>query len=275
MKKFPQRATGSFAVSVAIHMLLAVVLGSIVFRYPLGQLVGIIEPDTPREQLRFVTLPPRPTEGSVDRPGTPESGTAPAALQAPALAPAEIPAPIALDSARSRAAGAEGEGSGVTGSGYATGLVPRLPDSRIALTPGAIIRTPRGVSEDVDSIVSLAVGIYMDSVAIAAGRRRPGDWTVEGKDGQKWGWDQAGIRLGKFTIPNALLALLPLNVGAGRSPIEVRSDNAIRRDVMENAQRSVSEDEFNAAVKRIRERKERERREKQLAADGKPLPATP
>jgi len=34
---------------------------------------------------------------------------------------------------------------------------------------------------------------------------------------------------------------------------------------MENAQRQITEDEFRASVKRIRERKERERREKMLA----------
>ena len=44
----------------------------------------------------------------------------------------------------------------------------------------------------------------------------------------------------------------------------MRSAAYIRRDVLENAQRAVSEDEFKAAIKRIRERKERERRQKML-----------
>ena len=129
-----------------------------------------------------------------------------------------------------------------------------------------------------DSIVNLAIGIYVDSAAIASGQRRPGDLTVKGKDGKVWGWDQAGIRLGKFTIPNALLALLPLNISPGQSPIELRSAAYIRRDVLENGQRAVSEDEFRAAIKRIRERKEREKRErqeKQVATDPKPIPANP
>jgi hypothetical protein len=111
-------------------------------------------------------------------------------------------------------------------------------------------------------------------MAIASGQRKPGDWTVKGKDGQTWGWDQAGIHLGKFTIPQALLAMLPLNVNGG-SPIEGRSAAYIRRDVLENGQRAISEDEFRAAVKRIRARKEKERREKQLATDDKgqqPIP---
>ena len=41
-----------------------------------------------------------------------------------------------------------------------------------------------------------------------------GDWTV-GKDGQKYGIDQQYIRLGRFQIPTALLALLPINQHAG------------------------------------------------------------
>ena len=60
-------------------------------------------------------------------------------------------------------------------------------------------------------------------------------------------------------------------------------DAYIRQDVLENAQRGISEDEFKAAVKRIRERKERERKDKEgtlakpdiRVADPKPIPANP
>jgi hypothetical protein len=101
-------------------------------------------------------------------------------------------------------------------------------------------------------------------VVIASRMRKPGDWTVKGEDGKVWGWDQQGIHLGKFTIPQALLALLPMNV-SGRSPIDVRNANMIRSEVLENAQRAVTEDEFRAAVKRIRARKDKERQQRLLA----------
>jgi hypothetical protein len=173
---------------------------------------------------------------------------------APPAVPGPLPTPRPTDSARAQAAGGTGTGVGVSGSGHATGIIPREPDPRIALSPDLIARAPRTAAEDVDSIVDLAIGIVRDSIAIASGRRKPGEWTVKDKDGRTWGWDHSGIRLGKFTIPQALLALLPLNVSSGTSPIETRSAAYIRRDVMENAQRQISEDEFRAAVKRIRER---------------------
>ena len=59
------------------------------------------------------------------------------------------------------------------------------------------------------------------------------------------------------------------------SPIEARTAMWIRRDIWDGAQRSISEDEFRDAVKRIRERKDRERRQKQLADGAKDRSATP
>lgn len=274
MNRFRQRRSPiSLAISIAIHVLVVAALVQIAFRYPLGQLMGLTKPDANWERLRYVALPLRPTESSFGR-SAPQPEGAPATLRAPAVIAPRLPVPAARDTVRARAAGGDATGFGVTNSPLATGIVPRRPDPRIALTAGAVFRAPRTVAEDVDSIVDLAIGIYIDSMAIAEGRRKPGDWTFEGKDGEKWGWDQVGIRLGKFTIPNALLALLPLNMSSPESPIELRAAAAIRRDVLENAQRSISEDEFRAAVKRIRERKEREKRE-QAAATAKGGKAPP
>ncbi len=272
--KYPvhRRTVGSLAVSIAIHVALVFGLINIVWHYPIGQIMGIRQPeDTSPEHLQYIALPSVPTQNSGGG-GAPSAGAAPAALRAPVSVPAAAPGAVPFDSGTSRAAGGMGTGRGVAGSGAATGVVPRMPDPRIPLSSEPMARIPRSVAQSVDSIVDLAIGIYNDSVAIAARQRKPGDWTVKGKNGETWGWDQGGIRLGKFTIPNALLALLPLNAGGGGSPIEARSVAYIRQDVVYSAQRSISEDEFRVAVKRIRERKERERREKQLAADGKALP---
>jgi hypothetical protein len=202
-----------------------------------------------------VKLPPQPTENSGGgHTAAPVKAAAPAPLLTPTEVPTTVPVAHPSDSSQAHAAGGTGSGMGVSGSGYATGIEPRQPDKRIDLEAGPIARIPRNTAEAVDSIVSLAIGIVRDSIAIASGQRRPGEWTIKGKDGQTWGWDQKGIRLGKFTIPQALLALLPLNVNANMSPIEARSAAYIRRDVLESGQRAISEDEFKAAVKRIRER---------------------
>jgi hypothetical protein len=272
---FGRRSTGSFIASIAIHVAVVAALVQIVFRYPLGQLMGIPKPEPIQERVQYVRIAPQPTEnsGGGKRSALPTERAAPAPLITPTVTPTTpVPPPPPIDSSRARAAGGTGLGYGVSGSPFATGVEPREPDKRIALESGPPVRTPRTTAEDVDSIVTIAIGIVRDSMAIASGQRKPGDWTVKGKGGT-WGWDQSGIRLGKYTIPQALLALLPLNVSANMSPIEARSTAWIRRDVMENGQRAISEDEFRAAVKRIRERKEREKRQK-LLVEGKE-PTTP
>ncbi|HJQ18765.1 MAG TPA: hypothetical protein VJ867_00360 [Gemmatimonadaceae bacterium] len=268
------RTTVSLVASIAIHVVAVVLLGLIVFKYPIGQLMGIREPEAITEHVQFVRVPPQPTETSVGNPKTaPARAGRPAPLQAPVATPAPASVPATVDSAPARAAGGTGTGFGVSGSPFATGVEPRQPDRRIPLESGDIERTPRTVAQDVDSIVGLVIGIVNDSIAIANGQRKPGDWTWKGKDGQTWGWDQRGIHVGKYTIPQALLALLPLNVAGGGSPIEARSTAYIRRDVLEHAQQSISEDEFKAAIKRIRERKEREKRQKMLVEGKEPDPA--
>ncbi|MEP7348283.1 MAG: hypothetical protein ABI877_23660, partial [Gemmatimonadaceae bacterium] len=88
-----------------------------------------------------------------------------------------------------------------------------------------------------------------------------GDWTVE-KNGRKYGIDKQFIRLGKFSIPTPLLALLPFN-RVQANPIaaeEGRKQLVMRMDIMEHAQNAMNEEEFRRAVKAIRERKEREKR---------------
>ena len=261
MKKTERPTARSIAISVAIHIAIIVALGSIVWRYPIGQAMGIRKQMQP-ERLHYITLPAQPTQGSTGAPA--KTGGSPGALKAPVETPATVTPPAPTDSGRSEAAGGTGDGRG-TGGGIATGVMPLQPDARIDLSTDPLARVPRSASETVDSIVSMAIGIYRDSMAIAARQRKPGDWSVKGKDGQVWGWDKDGIRLGKFAIPNALLALLPLNAAGGGSPIEQRSLAYIRRDIMDNAQRSISEDEFRQAVRRIRERKEKERRENLIA----------
>jgi hypothetical protein len=255
-----RRSAGSLAVSIAIHVVAVTVLFQIVFSYPLGQLVGIPRENRP-EQIRFVTVAPRATESSLG--GSAPSQSAPAALAAPVQPSAVIPAPV-IDSARSRAAGGRGTGIGGTGSGVASGVVPTTPDARIELEPSPLMTAPHSVAYDVDSIVTAVIGVYLDSMVIASKQRKPGDWTVKGEDGKVWGWDQKGIHLGKFTIPQALLALLPLNT-TGPSPIDVRNASMIRAEVLENSRRAITEDEFRTAVKRIRARKDRERQQRLLA----------
>jgi hypothetical protein len=128
-----------------------------------------------------------------------------------------------------------------------------------------------------DSVIAAVYGLYRDSVIAAqlnAGRD-PRDWTW-GRDGNKWGWDTAGIRLGKITIPNLVFAGLKV-------PIQGRNTNSItdarvaawtQRELQLHAN-SMSQDDFKAAVKRIRDRVDREKRQQEQAAAKKPPTASP
>ena len=72
--------------------------------------------------------------------------------------------------------------------------------------------------------------------------------------------DSKYIRLGKVSIPTAVLALLPINT-TGNPTVNDRNrlQNQMRADIFWNAQRGMNEADFKKAVRSIRERKERER----------------
>lgn len=259
--------------SIVIHVFIIVALATITFRYPIGQLIGLPKDrDRISERIQYVPLPRgEPTGNGSRTSSTPPAKGAPAPLQAPISIPSVVP-PIPSNSTSGAVSGKVG-GSGSAPAGIATGVEPAAPDPRIPLAAVPYKPTPKTQAELADSAVQAAFGIYFDSAQYAAEHpgRQPGDWTHTTKDGQKWGWDPGGIRLGKFTIPNAVLAALPLKIGSGMSPVDARNQAWMRNDIMQHAQQAISEDEFRDAVRRIRERKEKERRDKEktVTADGK------
>jgi hypothetical protein len=129
-------------------------------------------------------------------------------------------------------------------------------------------------ADNLDSIMGFMLtqaADSLDSLNRAQGRtgRKPGDWTRTGKNGEKWGWDSQGIRLGKVMIPNALLALLPLNAAtAGRMSGNMTQMDAERRlaasrsDIMRMSERGMGEADFRKIVNELRDRREKERRDR-------------
>jgi hypothetical protein len=129
------------------------------------------------------------------------------------------------------------------------------------VAPGEIVAAPKSTKERMDSVVADIIGPFNDSIAAAAGARQPGDWTIE-RGGKKWGVDPRYIHLGKFSIPTAVLALLPMNQQANPSALERnRLQDKMHAEIFWNAQRGMNEADFRKAVKSIRERKEREKAE--------------
>jgi hypothetical protein len=256
-----KRSTGGLIASVAIHLAVVLLLAQMVFRYPLASLIGYsaaqhIKPET----IHYVVVKPPPPPSSVEAPvkkgrPTPRGG-APAPLIAPSVIPTQVPPPITGVVPPAQAAGGTGNGLGVTGgTGVATGVVPAVPDSRIRVAPGYFEMPTKTPAEKIDSIVADLYGDMLDSMEVVAHQRKPGDWTWT-KDGKKYGWDQQGIQLGKFMIPNALFALLPLRFQANPT-LSSRYDEGMREDVLFHARMSITEDEFKAAIKRIRARNEK------------------
>ncbi|MHB1862717.1 MAG: hypothetical protein ACYCVL_07060 [Gemmatimonadaceae bacterium] len=257
------RSTGSLLASVAIHLAIVLVMAQMIFRYPIGILLGGFSSErhiTP-EDIHFVRVSPPPPASS-SAPTTRASkpaprGGAPAPLIAPTTIPTAVVPPLPKVQAPAEAAGGTGNGLGVTGgAGVATGVIPALPDKRIRVSAPyfeAPVKTP---AEKIDSIVNELYGVMLDSAEAAGHQRKPGDWTVTTKDGKKYGWDQQGIQLGKFMIPNALFALLPLKIQANPT-LNSRYTDQLRADVLFQGRLSITEDEFRAAVKRIRERNEK------------------
>lgn len=294
-----RRSRNALIVSVIVHVVVAVALLNIVFRYDLAGLVGIErQPKITPERIIYTPVGPAAGGGGSSTPAEPqappartERPTPPTRLVAPTTIPTTIPtAPSRPADGGSGGGIGGGRGDGVgsgTGSGNATGVRPGYVDG--LWEEGPFVPAPKTRAQRVDSTVKAAFGVYEDSVRFAQEhpQRKPGDWTTTDKDGRKWGWDQGGIRLGKFMIPNALIALLPINAQGNPTELERNRHSAYARaDIMYQANKAEGGDEFKRAVQRIRSRKEKERAElMKLRAqstggdatprDQKPAPASP
>ncbi|PYP54209.1 MAG: hypothetical protein DMD39_02190, partial [Gemmatimonadetes bacterium] len=177
-------------------------------------------------------------------------------VTAPRTIPTAIPTP-----APSVTKPAEEGGTGplVGGGGPSRGVRPSYSDGRLWTPPAPIVGPPKTVAQTIDSLIADALAPYNDSAAAAAQRRDPTDWTIQ-KGGYKWGIDRRAIHLGPFSVPTALLAMLPLNIQGNPTTMERdRAFAAMNRDISWHAQQAINDADFMKAVRSIRERKERER----------------
>lgn len=259
-----------------------------------------------REQVTYVAVAPPPPSGPATparaggdgRRGNSEESTP---LSAPVAVPSSLPQVPTTGAPTS-----ENFGTGpiIGGGGPRRGVQPAFGDPRVWVAPGQIVGDPKSPEARLDSALVSRIEDYRDSLAAVNGTvpgRRPGDWTIE-RGGQKWGIDpppcNAGdvgnnpdranqaacsqvqfIRLGPIKIPAAVLAALPLNVQG--NPIAMEREKRLsmmRAEIIEQAQRSLNEQEFRDAVKSIRERKDRERAreaEERKAREASPVPQEP
>lgn len=269
-----RKSKSSIAISVAIHVVVIAALATITFHYPLSEIFNRAEP-IKAVAVRYIALEPKPA------PPTPTTKR-PARVTAPALPaltsiPPSVPAPAPPVSPANSAIGAGGADAGATHDpAIGFGLRPGIPDGRLATNPSTAPRAPETETAMAERILSSYYQQYLDSARAAMNdpRRKPGDWSWGGTDGDKWGWDQNGIHVGGITIPNIVLAAIPIPVTGSTEPVGARAREFVRSDLAYQS-RLMSQDEFKTAVKRVRERVDRERRERMEKAKEKEKKAPP
>ena len=273
-RRYVRRPSPASLVSVGLHIVLGVLVWNAV-QMPavFDRFLQNDQQSKPvAERIQFVTVTPRADSGVSQptrartrqaRPAVPQPSSAPnvVPLVAPTSVPTELPAPAAT--ADSVAAGAV-KGPLRGGSGPTRGVQPNYDDPRLWVSDLEFYYAPKTSEERLDSALYATLRRHMDSVsanAYSPNKFERGDWTF-GKEGSKWGIDQQYIRLGRFNIPTALLALLPLNRMQGNPIAMERDRNAayMRADIMYHAQAAMNEEQFRKAVAAIRDRKEREKR---------------
>lgn len=230
------------------------------------------------ERISFITAVPR-TEGGAGEPQRAggdgravrdDAAEGEAVPTTPLVAPREIPTAV-FPAPTAPRVDPGGTGPVIGGGGPTRGIQPAFTDRRLWLPESEIIQAPGMPLSRADSLrVMLAerTEAYLDSLAQLPADRRPGDWTFE-RGGRRYGVDEQFIRLGNFSLPTAVLALLPMNQQANPIAREraLRLD-AMRAEIQMQAARASRDDEFRAAVRALRERKERERQEAEAARRG-------
>ena len=270
------RSPRPLAVSIVLHVLLVFALVRFLISPSAFTMIfgRTRSPEVPAERIGFLRLPKSTgpaVEGRSGGDNRPITDTPPKAIVAPSAVPTGIPPAPARTS--EPAEPESGSGPLVGSGGPARGIRPTYTDPRVWAAPGDIVAAPKSAKEKLDSAIVSIIAPLTDSIAASAGARQPGDWTFE-KDGKKYGIDSKYIRLGKVSIPTAVLALLPINT-TGNPTVNDRNklQNQLRADIFWNAQRGMNEADFKKAVRSIRERKERERADAEKKARQAEQPA--
>lgn len=256
-----KRGPGTVAVSVVVHVAFVLVLLQLTIG-PADWIDSIMRSaPAPVERVGFLQLPrgapptETPRRGGDDRP----LSAAPRAERIP-VAPVAIPSALPPISSRPpRAAIDVGSGPLVGGGGDTRGVRPSYTDSRIWAPTSPVVTAPLTATARMDSVMLPLYQALVDSMRRANGGRDPADWTFN-VGGQKFGIDKKFIRLGPVSIPTAMLALLPLNIQGNPTTIEHdRRLQQMRGEILDQVARAARDEDFQRAVKSLRERKQKER----------------
>ena len=264
-----KRVTPAAAVSVGLHTVLLIALW---YAFELPNPLAVFRSSEQREQrVTYVGVRPTTPSAAPSRQQAPVArpiATPPPPAAVPVPAPTEIPTGIPPVPTRPPVNLGPTSGPAVGGQGLAKGVQPTYVDPRVWVAAPELETAFKTDEQRMDSAVAALIKTHNDS--LIANRYAPnkferGDWTVDGPGG-KFGIDQKFIRLGKFSIPTALLGLLPINGAPTAAAREMGQNPALalhRAEIPYQAERAITHEEFNRAVKKLRERKDRERRERE------------
>lgn len=289
----PKRSPRALAVSVLVHVAVAVILAQwLTLGHGLPSFLRFGKGAEKQERVAYIVTPPpavkatpTPPTKSLTRPRTELVAPTSPLVDAPASAPSTTAVVARADTGSGRASDGTGNGVGEIDPDL-KGIKPAYGDKRVWQGPaGNGVAPSRNGVERLDSIIGFAITAARDSVdslARAQGKydRAPGDWTTKDKNGNKWGWDNGGIRLGKVVIPNALLALLPLNAQAGMSGnyTSIEREKRLsqsRADILRISDRTLGDLDFRKLATELRDRRERERRDRLKAPSASIAPTAP
>lgn len=263
------RGPASVALSLVLHVLFIAALVRLTVMPPEWFSDFMRTAPPPIERVGFLQLPrgepplEAPRRGGDNRPAS----SAPPRTVAIPVAPVEVPSGLPpLPTRPPRTAIDIGTGPLVGGGGETRGVRPAYTDPRLWAPTGPVVTAPLSATERLDSALAPTFNTLADSMRrAAAGGRDPNDWTFK-VGGQRFGVDPRFIRLGPVSIPTALLAFLPLNVQGNPGAYErERRLLQMRAEILDQAARAARDEDFNKAVKALRERKQKERDEKKKA----------
>ena len=265
--------------AIALHVVvIAVLVRMVTLGHGLHDWFGLRSvSDLPQERIEFVETPkpkpPEPPKVVAEKPVV--KRTNPTTSPAPSTGPV-----VGVQQQINPAVPTVANGGDSTASKKTRdlGIDPALvgvalnnADPRVWSPTGVGINVPRSGQQMLDSVVAYAITSAADSIdsiaRITNPGREPGDWTKRLKNGDKWGWDKTGLRLGKYTVPNALLALLPASIQKGMSgnPTAYQNDRRLafaREDIQRFGAQAIGEAQFKKAVKEQRAKAERDHQKK-------------
>lgn len=272
--------------AVAVNVVAALILLSAATLDPrFREFLGFDVSEVPEERITFVQTtpddapPPEPERPREPRPTDPARlADRNAPSRGPELAPPDAPVATPQPTRRFVEAGDSVGDRVLTAEDAATFGVRPGGDPRLWTKADveALQKRVRGLAlaggvpgaRELDSVITvtlLAARDSLDSLAVIQNwGPTTADWTRKDSKGGTWGMDASGIRLGKVTIPSALLGLLPTGAQQYMSGNPIAADQARRlgfaqRDIARFRQSGPGNDMFKMLVEELRERKDRER----------------